>query len=391
MKSYFTGLICTKCKIEYSGTERMNLCPDCGGPLFATYELNKAGEELNKETIAARPSGEWQFYELLPVINENNVVSLTEGGTPVYHAEKLGKVVGLSNLYIKDESPNPTGSFKARGVTAAVSKAKELGITKVSLPTAGNAGGAVAAYGAKAGMDVLIAMPEDTPDTFKTECKYYGAEVVEIDGVITDAGAYLTTRKDEGWFDFSTLKEPYRVEGKKIMGYELAVDFKWTLPDVVIYPTGGGTGLIGMWKAFDEMEKMGWIGKKRPKMISIQADGCPPIIDAFKQKLRQGVTPENPDTVAMGLRVPKAVGDFLILDALYESGGYAEGVAEDDIIWGTRMLSQLEGIFPAPEGGAAVGALPSLIKKGIIRKDEKVVIFNTGSGLKYTEILGKLV
>ncbi len=328
----------------------------------------------------------WRYREVLPVEKDENIVTLGEGWTPLIHTERLGQKLGLRNLYIKDESQNPTQSFKARGMTAAVSMAKELGARKLAVPSAGNAAGALAAYSARAGLECFIFMPRDTPRANIVECEQAGAQVTLMEGLITDCGAEVSRRKDaEGWFDMSTLKEPYRIEGKKTLGYELAEQFDWTLPDVIVYPTGGGTGLIGMWKAFDEMEKMGWIGHERPRMVTVQAAGCAPIVRAFEDGKRFAEEFPNAATLASGLRVPRAIGDFLILDALRESGGTAIAVNDEELIAATREIGAAEGLFCAPEGAACLPALRKMIAAGQVKPEERVVLFNTGAGVKYLE------
>jgi threonine synthase len=328
----------------------------------------------------------WRYREVLPVDADENVITLGEGFTPLVHASRLGASLGMSQLFIKDEGQNPTQSFKARGMTAAVSMAKELGVQKLAVPSAGNAAGALAAYAARAGMEAHIFMPNDTPRANVIECEQTGAHVTLMDGLITECGAEVGRRKEaEGWFDVSTLKEPYRIEGKKTMGYELAEQFDWQLPDVVIYPTGGGTGLIGMWKAFDEMEEMRWIGSKRPRMVTVQASGCAPIVTAFETGERFAAEFPNAHTTASGLRVPKAIGDFLILDALRASRGTAVAVTDEELIDATREVGSAEGIFCAPEGAACLPALKKLLAVGSVKADECVVLFNTGSGVKYIE------
>src|SRR5215210_3334680 len=308
-----TRLYCSSCAKQYEPRRLYNLC-ECGKPLIVAYDLEQAARTLTRESLAGRVASLWRYREVLPVDDDANILSLGEGMTPLIKAERLGAQLGMENLYIKDESLNPTASFKARGMAVAISMAKELGARKLAVPSAGNAAGALAAYAAKAGLEAHIFMPDDTPKANIIECREMGAHVTLIDGLITDCGAEIAKRKvAEGWFDMSTLKEPYRVEGKKTLGYELAEQLDWQLPDVVLYPTGGGTGLIGMWKAFDEMEALGWIGSKRPRMFSVQASGCAPIVRAFAAG--ENSAPEFPDarTVASGLRVPKAVGDFLML------------------------------------------------------------------------------
>lgn len=345
---------------------------------------------MSRDVLASRPPTLWRYAEVLPVENEDARVSLGEGFTPLLHVGSLGKEVGLEGLYLKEEGNNPTGSFKARGMSVAISRAVELGESAFAVPSAGNAGSAAAAYAARAGVSVQIFMPKDTPAANRRECLALGAQVELVDGLITDCGRIVGERKGpEGWFDLSTLKEPYRVEGKKTMGYELAEQFEWTLPDVVIYPTGGGTGLIGMWKAFGEMEKMGWIGRKRPRMISVQAAGCAPIVRAFEAGADRAEFWKDAHTLASGLRVPAAVADFLMLRAIRESRGAAVSVTDEEILGSVREMASATGIFPCPEGAAGLAGLKRLIETGFIRPDERVVLFNTGSGLKYLDVLGE--
>ncbi len=330
----------------------------------------------------------WRYREVLPVENDANIVSLGEGWTPLLHAERLGKACGMGQLYIKDESLIPTQSFKARGMSAAVSMALELGVRKLAAPSAGNAGGALSAYAARAGLEACIFMPSDTPRANIVECRQMGAHVTLIDGLITDCGAEIERRKArEEWFDVSTLKEPYRVEGKKTLGYELAEQLGWSLPNVIVYPTGGGTGLVGMWKAFAEMETMGWIGPERPRMISVQAAGCAPIVRAFESGATQADEFTGAATVASGLRVPKAIGDFLILDAIRASRGTAVAVTDGELLAAVGEIGRLEGLFVAPEGAACLPAIRKLIARGEIDPAEQVVLFNTGSGIKYVDAL----
>jgi len=341
---------------------------------------------LTKESLASRRPDLWRYREVLPVEDDNNIVSLGEGWTPLLRANRLSRRAGIQDLFIKDESQNPTQSFKARGMATAVSMAKELGAKKLAVPSAGNAAGALAAYAARAGLKSFIFMPRDTPRANVVECEQTGAHVTLMDGLITDCGAEVARRKEkEGWFDVSTLKEPYRVEGKKTLGYELAEQMEWRLPDVIIYPTGGGTGLIGMWKAFDEMERMGWIRGKRPRMVTVQAEGCAPIVQAFEEGNRFADEFPNAATTASGLRVPKAIGDFLILDALRASGGTAITVTDEELIAAVREIGAVEGVFCAPEGAACLPALRKLIDSGQVTENDRVVLFNTGSGVKYME------
>jgi threonine synthase len=381
-----THLECAACHLEHEARRLLNLCRECGKPLLVRYDLGNASRTLTRKSLVARRSDLWRYREALPVDDDANIVSLGEGWTPLLRAERLGKKLGTERLYIKDESQNPTQSFKARGMSAAVSMAKELGAQKLAVPSAGNAAGALAAYAARAGIECFIFMPDDTPRANIVECEQTGAHVTLMAGLITDCGAEVARRKEaEGWFDVSTLKEPYRVEGKKTLGYELAEQFGWELPDVIIYPTGGGTGLIGMWKAFDEMEQMGWIGSQRPRMVTVQASGCAPIVRAFEAGARFAHEFPDAETVASGLRVPKAIGDFLILDAIRASKGTAVTVTDEELIAATREIGAAEGIFCAPEGAACLPALRKLLAAGEVNNDERIVLFNTGAGVKYLE------
>jgi len=381
-----THLECALCGLKHEAHRLLNLCRECGKPLLVRYDLDRAKQSLTKESLIGRRPDLWRYREVLPVEDDANIVTLGEGWTPLLHADRLGKAVGVAELYIKDEGQNPTQSFKARGMATAVSMAKELGAEKLAVPSAGNAAGALAADAARAGLECFIFMPRDTPLANVVECEQTGAHVTLMDGLITDCGAEVARRKEaEGWFDVSTLKEPYRVEGKKTLGYELAEQLNWELPDVIIYPTGGGTGLIGMWKAFDEMQQMGWIGSKRPRMVTVQATGCAPIVRAFQEGKRFADEFPNAATTASGLRVPKAIGDFLILDALKESGGTAVAVTDDELIEATKEIGASEGIFCAPEGAACLPALRKLLSTADVKTTERVVLFNTGSGVKYME------
>ncbi len=382
-----THLECALCGLRHEAGVLQNLCITCGKPLLVRYDLDTASETLTKESLKTRDADLWRYREVLPVANPDNIVSLGEGWTPVFKTDRLAASLPVKiDLFIKDEGQNPTQSFKARGMTAAISMAKELGVSKVAVPSAGNAAGALAAYAAKAGMEAYIFMPSDTPRANIVECQQTGAHVTLVDGLITDCGKIVGERKEaEGWFDVSTLKEPYRVEGKKTMGYELAEQFDWQLPDVILYPTGGGTGLIGMWKAFDEMERMGWIGSKRPKMVTVQSETCAPIVRAFEAGERFADEFENAATVASGLRVPKAIGDFLILDAIRASNGTAISVTDAELVAAVGEIGAATGIFTAPEGAACLPALRKLIDQGLVNDGDKVVIFNTGSGVKYLE------
>src|ERR1043166_2997801 len=384
-----THLECANCHLEHEARRLLNLCRECGKPLLVRYDLERAQRTLTRESLTGRRADLWRYREVLPVDDDANIVSLGEGWTPLLHAERLGDKLGIDRLYIKDESQNPTQSFKARGMSAAVSMAKELGATKLAVPSAGNAAGALAAYAARAGLECFIFMPDDTPRANIVECEQTGAHVTLMAGLITDCGAEVARRKEaEGWFDVSTLKEPYRVEGKKTLGYELAEQLDWQLPDWVVYPTGGGTGLVGMWKAFEEMEALGWIDSRRPRMGSVQSSGCAPIVRAFEEGARHAEEFPNAETVASGLRVPKAIGDFLILDALRTSGGTAVAVSDEELLAAVREIGAAEGVFVAPEGAACLPALRKLIERGDVGEDERVVLFNTGAGVKYLEAFG---
>jgi len=381
-----THLECGLCGLRHEAHRLLNLCRECGKPLLVRYDLDRAKESLTKRSLPGRRADMWRYLEVMPVAQDENIVSLGEGWTPLLKAQTLAANTGVREVYIKDESQNPTQSFKARGMSAAVSMARELGVKKLAVPSAGNAAGALSAYAARAGLECFIFMPKDTPRANVVECEQTGASVTLMDGLITDCGAEVGRRKEaEGWFDVSTLKEPYRVEGKKTLGYELAEQLNWQLPDVIIYPTGGGTGLIGMWKAFAEMQQMGWIDSKRPRMVTVQAAGCAPIVRAFEDGKRFADEFPNAATTASGLRVPKAIGDFLILDAIRESGGTAVAVTDEELIAATGEIGAAEGVFCAPEGAACLPALRKLIETGVVNKNDQVVLFNTGSGVKYME------
>jgi threonine synthase len=385
-----TRIDCTRCERTYAAGQRLHLC-ECGAPLFARYDLVRAARELRRDQLAAREPTLWRYAEVLPVAEPRHRVSLGEGFTPLLECPRLGAALGLSQLSVKDESANPTGSFKARGLALAVSMALELGARDVCLPSAGNAASALAAYAARAGLRAHVFVPKDVPRVFIMEAQAFGAQIETVDGLITDAGRICAEQaREHGWYECATLKEPYRVEGKKTMGYELAEQMGWTLPDVVLYPTGGGTGLVGMWKAFAEMEQMGWIGPARPRMVAVQAEGCAPIVKAFLAGAPDAPLWEGARTHAHGIRVPKALADFLILRAIRESRGTAVAVSESQIVRGVKDAGAAEGIFMAPEGGACVAALRRLQASGELRPDERVVVFNTGTGLKYAEAMEPL-
>jgi threonine synthase len=360
-----------------------------GRPLWVRYDLDRVRSSVSKAQLAARPADLWRYRELLPVEREENVVSLGEGMSPLIECSRLAAALGVERLTIKDESQLPTGSFKARGLAMAVSMAKELGVQRLAIPTAGNAGGAMAAYAARAGMQAWVFMPEDTPLVNRCEAGLFGARAFLVNGLIGDCAAIVRAGAERmGWFDLSTLKEPYRIEGKKTMGLELAEQLGWRLPEVILYPTGGGTGLIGMWKAFDELRRMGWMEDEGlPRMFSCQSDGCAPIASAFDAGERFASPPPNPHTRASGLRVPSAVGDFMILDAVRASGGRAMAAAEGGIERWMRMGAELEGISLCPEAAVCIGVLERALAQGHVAARESIVLFNTGAVQKYVECL----
>src|SRR4029079_520851 len=380
---FVTSLECSACGLQHEPSRLLNVCLSCGKPLFAIVDLDRARRTMTPETLLGRERSLWRYREVLPLPSDVEPVSLGEGGTPLLPARRFADDV---DLWIKDESVNPTQSFKARGMSVAVSMAKYLGATKLAVPSAGNAGGALAAYAARAGVEAHIFMPRDTPRANIVECRELGAHVTLVDGLITDCAAEIARHSaDERWFDMSTLKEPYRIEGKKTLGYELAEELNWQLPDVILYPAGGGTGLIGMWKAFDEMEALGWIGKNRPRMFAVQAAGCAPIVRAFEAGEKNAVEFPDAHTIASGLRVRKASGYFLMLNILRESNGVAIAVDDEEMIRAGREVGAKEGLFVCPEGAACFAALELLRSDGKIRSGERVVVFNTGSGVKYLE------
>ncbi|HEX3745183.1 MAG TPA: threonine synthase [Bryobacteraceae bacterium] len=379
-----TQLECSLCKQTYDAGQVHNLC-SCGGPLLVRFDLASIRHRWLRRDVPHGPSNMWRYAPVLPP-SDASIVSLGEGWTPLLRTRRLGSRVGADSLWVKDEGLNPTGSFKARGLSCAVSMCVELGIRKVAIPSAGNAASAMAAYAAAAGIEAHIFMPRDVPQANYLECKAYGAHVTLVDGLISDCGRMVAERGPaEGWFDVSTLKEPYRVEGKKTMGYEVAEQMGWELPDAIFYPTGGGVGMIGMWKAFEEMEKLGWIGSRRPKMIAVQAEGCQPVVRAFEEGDTASRFYDNAHTVAAGLRVPKPLGDVLTLRALRESGGTAVAVSDDEMLTAGVQLASDEGIYAAPEGAACVAALQKLLASGFLKGSDRIVLYNTGSGLKYPE------
>ncbi|CAA9572324.1 MAG: Threonine synthase [uncultured Thermomicrobiales bacterium] len=387
MRSHLTHLECSNCGATSSADQLRTVCPVCGKVLFCRYDLAGAATEMTPSALASRPWDLWRYFEILPVRDPANALTLGEGGTPLLRAPALGRAIGLDRLLVKDEGMNPTGSFKARGLGMAVSRAKELGATSVAIPSAGNAGSAMAAYAARAAIPAWVFMPADAPVVMKAECVEYGARVFLVDGLINDAGRVVREAGPaHGWFDVSTLKEPYRAEGKKTMGLELAEQLGWRLPAAIVYPTGGGTGIVGMWKAFAELETMGLIGPERPKMIVVQAEGCAPIVRAFDAGERHAEPWRDASTGAPGLRVPVAIGDYLILDAVRQSGGTALTVTEAELMEGVRLAATHEGMFVSPEAGATFVATRTLRESGFLRQDDEVVIFSTGSGMKHTDL-----
>jgi threonine synthase len=387
--TYFTHLECSvPCgAAPYDPHQEHHLCT-CGAPLLARYDLN-AARAWKRESLAAREPNMWRYRELMPLFDGERPLTLGEGWTPLFHATRIGRELGLDRVFVKDESLNPTNSFKARGLSAAVTRASHLGVKTLSVPSAGNAANAMAAYAAAAGLEAKVFMPKDVKVPFIRECELYGADVTLVDGLITDAGRIAAEKgKPLGWYDVSTLKEPYRIEGKKTMAYEVGEQLGWNFPDWIIYPTGGGTGMVGMWKAFEEMEAIGWMQKgRRPKMVSVQAEHCAPIVRAFEQGAERSEMFPNARTVADGLRVPKAIGDFLVLRAVRESGGTALAVSDADMVTAMKDVGAKEGISAAPEGGAALHALKILSERGDVKPSDTVVVFNTGGALKYLDVL----
>jgi threonine synthase len=387
---YFTHLECSvPCGAPTLDPREKHFLCQCGAPLLARYDLD-AARAWTRDSLAGREPTMWRYRELMPLFDAETPVSLGEGFTPLFHAKSLGRSLGLQRLFIKDESLNPTNSFKARGQSAAITRAKYLGAKTIALPTAGNAGNAAAAYAAAAGLACEVFIPKDAKRPFVDECRLYGANVTLVDGLITDAGRMAAeTGKPRGWYDVSTLKEPYRIEGKKTMAYELAEQLGWRWPDWIVYPTGGGTGMVGMWKAFDELERIGWVEpQRRPRMVSVQAENCAPIVRAFEQGTEKAAPWEGASTIADGLRVPRAIGDFLILRAVRESGGTALAVPDQSMVEGMLAIGRHEGVSAAPEGGAAFVAIQRLAASGTIKPHETVVLFNTGGALKYLDVIG---
>jgi threonine synthase len=378
------SIVCSLCSHQHLPGQLLNLC-ECGGPLLVQYDLKALGISSPQTLVSSQVSSMWRYEKVLPS-DASDAITLGEGWTPLIRLNRLAGQLGAHDLWLKDEGRNPTDSFKARGLSAAVTMAKKLGVTKLAIPSAGNAASALAAYASVAGLEAHIFMPSDVPQANFIECKAYGARVTLVDGFINDCGRLVAERKAaEGWFDVSTLKEPYRIEGKKTMGYEVAEQFGWQLPDAILYPCGGGVGLIGMWKAFAELEALGITVGKRPKMIAVQAAGCQPLTRAFKANAARSELWSDAYTVASGLRVPKPLGDFQILKAVRESEGTVISITDEDMLDAGLALAEREGIFPAPEGGACVAAAEQLLKSGFLKPDDRTVIYNTGSGLKYLE------
>jgi threonine synthase len=387
-QSQLTHLECSNCGAQYPADQLATTCPACGKVLLARYDLAAAARTMTPEALAARPWGMQRYTEILPIQDPSTAPSLGEGGSPLHAVPRLAQAFGFESLLVKDEALNPTGSFKARGLAMAVGRARELGATTVALPSAGNAAAATAAYAARAGLKAVVAMPEDTPSAMLAECLAYGAEVILVKGLIDDCGKVIRAGAAAfGWTDVSTLREPYRAEGKKTMGLEIVEQLGWQVPDAIIYPTGGGTGIVGMWKAFAELEEMGLIGSARPKMIVVQAEGCAPIATAFAAGERHAPRFPNAHTIAPGIRVPAAIADYLILDAVRESGGTAITVTDDELLDGMRTLARLEGLFASPESGAAVVAARRLRESGFLAPDDRTVIFSTGSGLMHIDLI----
>jgi threonine synthase len=387
--SYLDHLECGRCGTRHEASAVQNTCRECGSPLLARYDLTRLAAEVDRDAIATRRPDMWRYHELLPVGSAEAVVSLGEGMTPLLELPTLGERIGLPRLLMKDEASLPTGSFKARGAAAGVSRAKELGIGGIAMPTNGNAGAAWAAYAARAGLDAYIVMPKGAPEITRRECVVAGARLELIDGLISDAGKVVAGAVADGdWFDASTLKEPYRIEGKKTLGLEIAEQLGWRVPDAIIYPTGGGVGIIGIYKALLELQAIGWIEPGRlPRLVAVQATGCAPIVRAFEARAAESEPWADAHTIAFGITVPKALGDFLVLEAVYETGGCALAVDDDALVGGVHDLAAAEGAFICPEGGATVAAAQQLRAQGWLDADAEVVLLNTGAGIKYPAVV----
>jgi threonine synthase len=384
-KSHVSHLECSKCRKAY-GQDQLNQLCSCGAPLLVRYDLKNVANAVTKRDLASRPSSLWRYKELLPVKGDDNIVTLGEGMTPLIPLTTIGGRLGLRNLFMKDEGTIPTGTFKARGAAVGVSRAKELGVRVLAMPTNGNAGGAWALYCARAGIKCFIVMPEDAPAIPRNECALSGSELYLVRGLISDAGKIIGKAvKKHGWYDASTLKEPYRIEGKKTMGFEIAEQLNWEVPDVILYPTGGGVGIIGIYKGLRELQEMGWIAEKMPRLVAVQAAGCAPIVKAWEEKKAESEFWQNSSTIAFGINVPKALGDFLVLEAIYKTNGCAVTVGDDELLRAQASLASEEGAYVCPEGAATLSAAVCLLKEGWIKADERVVLLNTGTGLKYPE------
>ena len=382
---FVSHLSCPKCNASYESESLIQMCR-CGAPLLVNYDLDRVERALSKETLKEREPTLWRYKELLPVKSPENIVSLGEGMTPLLTLKRLGRHINMPNLFLKDEGIIPTGTFKARGAAVGVSRAKELGVKVLAMPTNGNAGAAWAVYCAPAGIRAVIVMPEDAPPIPRGECAIAGASLFLVKGLISDAGKIVAQAvAEQGWFDASTLKEPYRIEGKKTMGVEIAEQFNWEMPEVIIYPTGGGVGIIGIYKALMELREMGWVEGPMPRLVAVQATGCAPIVRAFEERRRDSEFWEDAHTCAFGITVPKALGDFLVLDAIYKTDGCAIAVSDEELLEASALLARTEGTFICPEGAANLSAAMKLRETGWINPDEKVVLLNTGSGLKYPE------
>jgi threonine synthase len=382
---FTSHLECPQCSAGYACEEIHHLCT-CGSPLLVRYDLDKIRDNMSKEEVGRRPADLWRYRELLPVVDEKNIVTMGEGMTPLLKLDRLGPDIGMTNLYLKDEGIIPSGTFKARGSAVGVSRAKELGVKALAMPTNGNAGGAWALYCAKAGIECVVVMPKDAPPIPRSECAVANATLYLVDGLISDAGKIVAQAVQENhWYDASTLKEPYRIEGKKTMGLELAEQFGWEMPDVILYPTGGGVGIIGIYKALNELKQMGWIEGKLPRLVAVQAAGCAPIVRAWEAKAKESEFWESAETCAYGITVPKAIGDFLVLEAVYETDGCAIAISDEDTLAAERLLASVEGAFVCPEGAATLAAARKLLADGWIQADERVVLLNTGCGIKYPE------
>jgi threonine synthase len=385
--SFLSQLVCSRCETLFPADTAAHLCR-CGSPLLAQYDLAALQEQLSKELVRAREPSLWRYHEFLPVRSPDNVVTLGEGMTPLLALPRLGRKLGMTHLFVKDEGVLPTGSFKARGAAVGISRAKELGVTVLAMPTNGNAGAAWAAYAARAGIEAVIVMPEAAPSITRQECAINGAKLFLVNGLISDAGAIVSRAVQRyHWYDASTLKEPYRIEGKKTMGYELAEQFQWDVPDVIVYPTGGGVGIIGIYKALRELQQIGWIGERLPRLVAVQASGCDPIVRAWQEGRSESQFQQASRTIAFGINVPKALGDFLVLDAVRSTGGCAISVSDEELLQAQALFATNEGLFVCPEGAATLAATQKLRETNWLSEDERVVLLNTGTGLKYPEIM----